>query len=156
MKVLDLFSGCGAEALGLSRAGMTIAGLCEIKPWLRDLLSRKFPGVAIHEDVRTHPPVRADVIAGGPPCQSTSIASAIWGKRSGGSLWPFMLQLGIDMGAEWFVVEQPPKNKAWEAAVAASLAGVGFHCARSEFAASDLGAPCERRRVFILAHRDLQ
>lgn len=155
-RVLNVFSGCGAEALGYRRAGMQIAGLCEIKPWLRGLLRRHFPGTAIHDDIRTHPVVKADILVGGPPCQRTSIAAAISGNRTGETLWPAMFKLGLNMGAEWIIVEQPPKNKAWEAKVARDLASAGFHAARSEFEAADLGAPHQRRRVFILAHRDLQ
>jgi site-specific DNA-cytosine methylase len=155
LKVLDLFSGCGSEALGFQRAGFTIAGLCEIKPWLRSLLRRRFPGVPVHDDVHTQPVVRADILAGGPPCQKTSIAAAIHGKRTGASLWPAMFRIGLDMDPEWIVVEQPTKNKAWETKVANDLAASGRHCARAEFSAADLGAPHQRRRVFILAHRDL-
>lgn len=156
MNMLNVFSGCGAEALGYRRAGIEIAGLCEIKSWLRDLLGRHFPGVSIHDDVCTQPAVHADIIAGGPPCQQTSIGAAIHGKRTGETLWPAMFRLGLDMGAEWIIVEQPPKNKAWETKVSRDLASAGFHAARAEFEAADFGAPHQRRRVFILAHRDLQ
>lgn len=155
MRALSVFSGCGAEAMGYRRAGMYIIGLCEIKPWLRTLLSGHFPGVPIHDDILTHPPVAADILVGGPPCQKTSVGAAIHGKRTGATLWPAMLSLGLDMDVEWIVVEQPPKNKAWEAKVAHDLAAAGYHTARAEFEAADLGSPCLRRRVFILAHRVL-
>jgi DNA (cytosine-5)-methyltransferase 1 len=49
-------------------------------------------------------------------------------------------------------VEQPPGHAAWEAEVRDDLGADGFHSARAEFAACDLGAPHIRRRVFILAH----
>ena len=62
------------------------------------------------------------------------------------------MRIGVNSGAEWFVVEQPPGNKGWEAEVTRSLAEAGYHSARTEFAACDLGAPHIRRRVFILAN----
>jgi hypothetical protein len=45
----------------------------------------------------------------------------IHGNRTGESLWPYMLRIGLNAGAEWFVVEQPPGNAAWEAEVADDL-----------------------------------
>ena len=62
-----------------------------------------------------------------------------------------MLRVGLDAGAEWIVVEQPPGNAAWEAKVSADLSGSGFHVARLEFGACDVGAPYLRRRVYLVA-----
>ena len=62
-----------------------------------------------------------------------------------------MLRIGINVGAEWIVVEQPVGNAKWEAEVAYDLCGAGYHAARIEFAASNIGAPYPRRRVFIVA-----
>lgn len=152
MRVLDLFSCVGCHALGLSYAGgFETALFCEINPWRRQVLAQNFPGVAIHDDIRTLIPPPADICFGGPPCQDTSVAAAIHGKRTGETLWPWMFRAGIDAGAEWFVVEQPPGNKAWEAQVAGDLCRAGYHAGRLEFAASDVGAPYPRRRVYMVA-----
>lgn len=154
MRVLDLFSCIGGHALGLYAAGFRTVAFCEIHPSRRELLKQRFPGVPVHCDVRTltAAPGSAEVVIGGPPCQRTSVAAAIHGYRTGESLWPEMRRIGLDMGAEWFVVEQPPGNEAWEAQVGEDLARAGYHSARVEFSASDLGAPHIRRRVFILAN----
>lgn len=153
VNVLDLFSNIGGHALGLHAAGdFRTVQFVEFNEHRRRLLAHKFPGVPLHDDVRTFGSVPCDIVIGGPPCQRTSVAAAIHGWRTGDSLWPDMLRIGLDSGAEWFVVEQPPGNAEWEAKVSSDLAGVGLHVARSEFAASDLGAPHIRRRVFILAH----
>lgn len=66
-----------------------------------------------------------------------------------------MLRIGVNMGAEWFVVEQPPGNSAWEAEVSNSLSYAGFHVARLKFGACDVGAPYLRRRVFLVACANL-
>lgn len=151
MRVLDLFSCVGCHALGMHRAGHETVALCESNPWRRERLAQNFPGVPIHDDVRTFFPPAADVCFGGPPCQETSVAAAIHGKRTGRSLWADMLRCGIDARAEWFVVEQPPGNAAWESQVFDDLSRVGFHGARFEFGASDCGAPYPRRRVYAVA-----
>jgi hypothetical protein len=62
-----------------------------------------------------------------------------------------MLCAGIDAGAEWIVVEQPPGNASWEAKVDRHLCRAGYHVARFEFGAHDVGAPYPRRRVFHIA-----
>lgn len=152
IRVLDVFSCIGFHSLGLRRAGgFEIVGLCEVNERRREELKRLHPGTPIYDDIRSLPPIAADVIFGGPPCQSTSVAAAIHGYRTGASLWPYMLSAGLNAGAEWFVVEQPPGNSAWEASVNRQLSYACRHVARFEFGAEDVGAPYPRRRVYIIA-----
>lgn len=153
MRALDLFSCVGAHALGLHRAGFETVAFVEASAFRRSILATRFPGVPIHDDARAYEgrPGEAGIIVGGPPCQQTSVAAAIHGRRTGESLWPDMLRIAERVQPEWIVVEQPPGNAEWEANVARDLAGAGFHTARLEFEARDVGAPFERRRVFILA-----
>ena len=151
MNSLDLFSCVGCHALGFQRAGIETTAFCEINPWRRAVLAAQFPGIEIYDDIHSCPPVRADIVIGGPPCQATSVAAASHGTRTGATLWPEMFRVGLDSGAEWFVVEQPPGNATWEAQVYDDLSRAGFHVARFEFGACDLGAPFLRRRVFVVA-----
>lgn len=155
MRSLDLFSCVGCHALGFARAGIETVGLCEINAARRAVLARHFPGIPIHDDIRTFGGLPSDIIIGGPPCQRTSVAAAIHGRRDGESLWPDMLRLCNALRPEWVVVEQPPGNAAWEGEVAAGLCGNGYHTARSEFGACDVGAPYIRRRVFLVASTSL-
>lgn len=158
IRVLDLFSCIGFHSLGLTRASpdFDIVALCEANERRRDELARLHPGVPIYDDVRTLPTIEADIVFGGPPCQRTSVAAAIHGYRDGHSLWPYMLCAGIDAGAEWFVVEQPPGNEAWEAQVHRHLSRAGYHSARFRFGAEDVGGPYPRRRDYIIACTSLQ
>lgn len=152
MRVLDVFSCIGFHAIGLSRAGdFETVAFCENNPRRRQELARLFPEVPIHDDIRTMPAISADVIFGGPPCQQTSVGAAISGNRTGLSLWPYMLCAGLNAGVEWFVVEQPPGNGAWEAQVSEHLSRAGYHVARFVFGAQDVGAPYPRRRVYLIA-----
>lgn len=150
MRVLDVFSCIGCHAMGMQRSGHEVVALCEKNPWRRALLERAF-GLTVHDDVRTIRPPQADICFGGPPCQRTSVASAISGNRTGETLWPYMFSSGLSARAEWFVVEQPPGNAAWEREVASSLCDAGRHVAIFEFGACDVGAPYLRRRRYVVA-----
>lgn len=152
MKVTDIFSDVGCHAIGLLRAGpFKIEALVERDAHRQSVLKSRFPDVPVYGDVKEFKPAPTDVLFGGPPCQETSVAAAVHSKRSGQSLWGEMLRVGLDSRTKWFVVEQPPGNKAWEAEVFDDLSRIGFHSARLEFGACDVGAPYIRRRVFILA-----
>ena len=157
MRVVDLFSCVGGHALGLHSAGFQTVQFVEKDEWRRKVLAHHFPEVPIHDDVRSYQPrpSQADILVGGPPCQRTSVASAIHGKRTGESLWPEMLRIADHGGYRWVVVEQPPGNSEWEATVKSGLARIGYYVAGISFSAADLGAPHIRRRVFTIAHRDL-
>ena len=54
LRLLDLFSGIGGFSLGLERSGAfkTVA-FCEIEPFPRRVLAKHWPGIYIHDDVRT-------------------------------------------------------------------------------------------------------
>lgn len=134
----------------MERAEHKVVALCEANEWRRRHLSIHFEA-PIYDDVCTIKPPKADLCFGGPPCQQTSVAAAISGKRTGATLWPHMLRAGNDAGAEWFVVEQPPGNAAWEAQVIGDLCGTGRHVAIFEFGACDVGAPYLRRRRYLVA-----
>jgi site-specific DNA-cytosine methylase len=153
LRALDLFSCVGCHAIGLQRAGIETSRFVELEPARRAVLSRHFPEIAQHDDVHTYRGKRgeADIVIGGPPCQGTSVAAAIHGYRSGDSLWPEQFRICRETGVSWVVVEQPTGHAGWEAEVAHDLIGAGYHVARFEFEARDVGAPFERRRVFILA-----
>lgn len=147
-----MFSCLGFHAIGLERAGeFETVAFCESHPRRRQELARLYPDIPIHDDIRTMPTIAADIIFGGPPCQHTSLGAAISGNRTGLSLWPYMLCAGIDAGAEWIVVEQPPGNTRWETQVARHLSRAGYHVARFAFGACDVGAPYPRRRVYLIA-----
>ena len=150
MRSFDLFSCIGCHAKGFERAGFETVALCESNPWRRERLKEQWPGVPIYDDVRTPVTLQADAVFGGPPCQQTSVASAVHGYRSGDSLFPYMLAAGLRAGAEWIVVEQPPGNAEWEATVSGGLCEAGYHVARLEFGACDVGAPYPRRRVYLV------
>lgn len=151
MRSIDLFSCVGCHAIGFHRAGIETVVFVESSAARRAVLKVHFPNIPTHHDVRTFKPGRAEIVVGGPPCQNTSVASAIHGRRTGQSLWPAMRRVAKESGAFWVVLEQPPGAEEWERKVAADLRRDGYHTARIEFAAFDVGAPYQRRRVFVVA-----
>ncbi|MBM4119115.1 hypothetical protein FJ251_15535, partial [bacterium] len=50
---VDLFSGLGGFSLAAAANGVRTVQFCEIDQRCRDFLARTFPGVPIHDDVRT-------------------------------------------------------------------------------------------------------
>jgi DNA (cytosine-5)-methyltransferase 1 len=120
----------------------------------RAVLERHWPGVERWNDVYTFPrpwSKHPDVICGGPPCQRTSVAAAIQGKRTGETLWPEMFRVVRTFKPRFVVVEQPSGNAKWERQVASDLAGAGYSVSRLQRSAEDHRAPHRRRRVFIVA-----
>ncbi len=163
LKVLDIFSGIGGFSLGLERTGgfQTVA-FCEIEPYCRAVLRKHWPGVPIFEDVTKLGAADVgpvDVICGGFPCQQTSTAAAIHGRRKGlagetSGLFSEILRLVRECHPKWCVVENPLGVETWAGEIARSLEGAGYGVSKSEFSASDLGLPHSRRRLFFVANLD--
>lgn len=70
MRVRSLFSGIGGFDLAFEQAGYQLAWMCEIEPFPRKVLAKRFPAVPVYEDVtrlngKEVPPV--DVLVGGFP-----------------------------------------------------------------------------------------
>ena len=90
---LDLFSGIGGFALAAQMVGgIETVGFCEIDQWSRDVLAKNFPGVPIHDDVKTLDPNnygRIELISGGYPCQPFSNAGLRKGAKDERHLWPY-------------------------------------------------------------------
>src|SRR4051812_8837426 len=112
---------------------MRVIWQSEIDPYAIAVLRKHWPHVPGYGDIHTighHHLEWPDVLCGGPPCQATSVAAAVHGRRTGASLWSEMLRLTNDMRPGWVVVEQPPGNAKWEASVASDLAGIGYETAK--------------------------
>jgi DNA (cytosine-5)-methyltransferase 1 len=90
--------------------------------------------------------------AAAPPCQRTSVAAAIQGKRTGETLWPEMFRVVQNFRPSIVLVEQPSGNAEWERKVTADLAGAGYGVSRLQRSAESSRAPHRRRRMFIVAH----
>jgi DNA (cytosine-5)-methyltransferase 1 len=167
LRFLDLFSGIGAFALGLERAGMTVAAFCEIDPFCQLVLRKHWPHVPIFNDVceLTRDKLiktgviddeigqTIDLICGGFPCQPFSIA----GKRKGAAdsryLWPEMFRIIKALRPRWVLGENVAGivNLALDT-VLSDLESEGYETATFIIPACAVGAPHKRDRVWIVAH----
>lgn len=107
-KVAGLFSGIGGLELGLAAAGHTTSLLCEIWNPARTVLSNRFPGIKLADDVRTLGALPDDVelVTAGFPCTDLSQAgrtAGIRGEQSG--LVVHVFQLLDQHHPRWLVLE---------------------------------------------------
>lgn len=155
LTVLDLFSGIGGISLGLEATGgfRTIC-FCEIEPFPRAVLAKHWPGVPIHDDVRTLTGVTAEVITAGFPCQDLSFAgygAGLGGERSG--LWREVERLVGEVRPRYVIVENVSALLVrGMGTVLGDLARIGYDAEWSIVSACSVGAPHVRRRVFIVAY----
>lgn len=149
----SLFSGIGLLELGLEQAGLgSVAWQCEIDPWCRRVLAKHWPAAERFDDVRTIQPRATDIICGGFPCQPFSVAGAKRGLDDERWLWPEFARVIDEARPAIVVAENVPGLRARGLRpVLADLARLGFNVEWHHFRASDIGAPHERNRVWIVA-----
>jgi len=164
LRLLSLFAGIGGFELGLERSGAfkTVAQ-CEIDPFCRRVLAKHWPDVPRYEDVRTLTAARlaadgiaVDAICGGFPCQDISYAgpgAGLAGERSG--LWYEYARLIGELRPRVIVVENVRAllSRGLDA-VLGTLTALGYHAEWETLRASDVGAPHQRSRVWIVAYAD--
>lgn len=161
LRHLDLFSGIGGFALAASWTGaIETTQFVEIDPYCQKVLRRHFPGVPIHDDIRTFTaqPGAFDLITGGFPCQDISCANpngrGLEGERSG--LFFELVRTVRECRPRYLILENVPemlrKHKGRVmGTVLAELSQVGFDAEWQTISAASLGAPHLRERVFIVA-----
>jgi DNA-cytosine methyltransferase len=166
LKILDLFSGLGGFSLGLERTGhfKTIA-FCDNNKYCNLVLQKHWKGVKIYNDVKEITKERLktdgveapDIITGGFPCQSFSIA----GKRKGTDdpryLWPEMFRIIQEFTPRWVIGENVKgltniqDGMVFET-VCTDLEGEGYEVRAFNIPAAGVGAPHRRERIWIVAH----
>lgn len=162
LHVLDLFSGIGGFSLGLERTGgfRTVA-FCEIDPFCRRVLAKHWPEVPCYDDIRTLTADRlradgiaVDVICGGFPCQDISNGGhrvGIGGERSG--LWSEIARLSGELRPDFIILENVAALLGRGLGrVLGDLAALWYDAEWHCLSASDLGAPHERDRIWIVAY----
>lgn len=165
MRVLGLFSGIGGFELGLQRAGMTIAAMCEIDPFCRRVLATHWPEVPIYDDVRQLTAAdlardgvgSIDLMCGGFPCQPISSASR--GRRLATAddrwLWPEMLRLVAEIRPAWVVAENVADlQRLALGQVHADLEARGYEVGSLDIPACALDLDHIRARTWIFGHTD--
>ena len=155
----SLFAGIGGMDLGLERAGMTCKWQVEINEYARRVLSKHWPDVRRHDDVRNFTPTdpsewEVDVICGGFPCiniSSSGKKDGIHGEHSG--LWQQFSRIVRDLRPKFVVVENV-RDLVHRGLgdVLGDLARLGFDAEWHVLPAAAFGSPQRRERMFVVAH----
>ena len=166
---MHLFSGAGGGILADILAGVRPVCAVEIERYPQRVLAKRFPGLAVWDDVctfRADNPDCADafswlrehradlVIAGGFPCQDISCAGAGRGVEGGerSSLWrEFARILGEIRPRFAFMENSPFLTGRGLGIVAGDLASLGYDCRWEVLSASSVGARHLRERIWIAA-----
>jgi DNA (cytosine-5)-methyltransferase 1 len=160
MKIGSVCSGIGADAVAWTPLGWQHSWFAEIEPKACSVLSHHYKDVFNYGDFTQinsdSGPI--DLLMGGTPCQSFSVA----GRRAGlddarGVLAFEFLKLADRLRPRWLVFENVPgllsSNGGRDfGAWLGSLAQLGYGWAYRIMDAQYFGVPQRRRRVFVVGH----
>lgn len=163
MRYVSLFSGIEAASVAWRPLGWEPVAFSEIEPFPCSVLAQRFPHVPNLGDVRgidweefAYERGIPDVLVGGSPCQSFSVA----GKREGlagasGLMWEFVRACS-ELRPEWVVWENVPGALSSShgedfRCLLASLDELGYCVAGRVLDAQFFGVAQRRRRVFLVA-----
>lgn len=162
MRYVSLFSGIEAASVAWGPLGWEPMCFCEVDPFPSAVLEQRFPGVPNLGDVSevdwggfVEASGRPDVVVGGSPCQSFSVA----GKREGlrgasGLMWEFVRAVR-EVVPRWVVWENVPGALSSSGGedfrcLLASLDELGYGLAWRVLDAQFFGVAQRRRRVFLV------
>lgn len=163
MKYLSICSGIEAASVAWEGLGWEAAGFSEIEPFPCAVLNYRFPHVHNFGDLTKNETWKIergtiDVICGGTPCQSFSVA----GLRAGmadprGNLALTFLSLCDRLRPEWIIWENVPgvlsSNGGRDlGAFLGALGKLGYGTAYRILDAQYFGVAQRRRRIFVVAN----
>ena len=133
--------------------GFETVQFVEIDPYCQKVLAKNFPGVPIHDDIRSFRPGSADIITGGFPCQPFSVAGKQSGKADDRDLWPEMFRVISAVRPTWVIGENVAGFVNMELDRSLSdLEALGYACRAFVISACATDARHRRDRVWIVAH----
>lgn len=178
MKYVSTFAGIGGFDLAFNRAGWKATAMVEWDKNCQTILRQHFPNVPLKgdiADVSGSQIGKPDLVAGGFPCQDTSIAAphrkGLAGSRSS-HYFEFQRLVGEHLRLvdatrpRWVVIENPLgllaspgrgkdgiDRSGWDmAAVVRGLEDIGYGWAYRVVDARHLGSPQRRKRVLVVGH----
>ena len=160
MKVLSLFSGCGAFELAARSLGMTTVAVAEVDPHAIATLAHHFPDTPNLGDVTqidaTQFAGSIDILVGGSPCQNFSLNGDRSGLRGNKSCLAIdQIRIAYECQAPYFVWEnvvgsiagQSKTDFSWMCGL---LRECGYGLAYRVLHAPDFGLPQSRDRVLLV------
>lgn len=157
MTHIDLFSGIGGFALAARANGIETVQFVEIDQRCRDFLSKAWPGVAIHDDIRTFDGTQhagAYLLTAGVPCQPASRAGKQRGAADDRWLWPEALRVLREVAPAWCLFENPPGIGDLEFdRILSDVEAEGYEVEVLSVPACAVNAPHRRDRYWIVGRR---
>lgn len=164
IKYFDMFAGIGGFRSGLEKAGgFECVGYCEIDKYAKMSYEAMYDteGEVYYDDARKIDPNELpdiDLICGGFPCQSFSIA----GKRGGfddarGTLFFEIARIAAVKKPKYLLLENVPgllnhdRGRTFKT-ILDTLAELGYYVAWALLNSADFGSAQQRRRVFIIGY----
>lgn len=157
--MLDTFAGIGGFSYAATKlvGGYRTTQFIEIDPFCQKILKKHFPFTPIHDDIRTFTaiPGQYDVICGGFPCQSISVAgnrAGITEKSRSGIFYELMRVIRM-VRPRFVVLENVAAilNNGLDI-VLGELSEAGYDAEWSVISASSLGACHRRSRWWCVAY----
>jgi len=162
---LDLFSGIGGFAYAVDQVWENAEHIfCDNDKFCQRVLKKHWPNSKIYGDIKEFKPrgITVDLLTGGFPCQDISnartwttqdqfIEQGIKGKRSG--LWSEMCRIISQTHPKFVVAENVEAlcNKGLQI-VLQDLYEVGYDAEWDIISAAYVGAPHQRKRLWIVAY----
>jgi DNA (cytosine-5)-methyltransferase 1 len=162
---ISLCAGYGGIDLGLKRAipHLRTIAFSEIEAFAcANLVAKMEAGfldaAPIWTDVKTFPWPRfhgkVDILSGGYPCQPFSAAGKRLGRDDPRHLWPWIADgIRLCQPRVCFFENVEGHISLGLREVLGELEEIGYRATWGVFSAAEVGAPHQRKRVFILAHR---
>tara|TARA_B100000686_G_scaffold100887_1_gene108100 strand:+ start:169 stop:1215 length:1047 start_codon:yes stop_codon:yes gene_type:complete len=162
LKLLDLFSGIGGFSLGMEATKrISTVAFCEKDEYCRKVLKKHWSNTQRYIDIRDidGTKISADIISGGFPCQSFSVAGKRKGTEDNRYLWPQMLRVITEVKPRWVIGENVQgiiniNNGLVLRQVQTDLEAQGFQVQCFLIPASGIGAWHKRNRVWILGYSE--
>lgn len=162
MNYLSVCSGVEAATVAWNSIGFEPIGYSEIDKFCCDLLKQKYPQTPNFGDINGHStwqiPRAIDILIGGTPCQSFSLAGLRRGTDDprGGLVYKFC-ELVRDRKPRWIVWENVQGVLSANGgrdfgSFIGSLAEFGYHLCWRVLDAQHFGLPHRRKRVFLIGH----
>jgi DNA (cytosine-5)-methyltransferase 1 len=162
MKYATVCSGIGAPECAWTPLNWEPVFSAEIDAFPSAVLSRRFPNTPNLGDMTKIDGTKyrgaVDLICGGTPCQSFSLAGLRRGMfDSRGNLALDFVRILFETKPRWFIWENVPgvlsSNKGRDfGSLIGAFRHVGYSCAWRVLDAQFFGVPQQRRRVFVVGH----
>jgi DNA (cytosine-5)-methyltransferase 1 len=160
----SLFSGIGGFDWPFSLVGFDVRWQAETDLYCQQVLKKHapqyWPNARMYGDVRElgkHNLEPVDAVVGGPPCQAASTAGKRLGKQDDRWLWGEALRIVKEIQPQIVLFENVPGLRSLDGGnslkqILGGLAEAGLDAEWFHLRASDVGAPHERERIFIVAY----